>query len=769
MAVALGYRTLVTLVAAAITASSADVPPSSKHALGAVTAAVAVVHLTLVFVGTRRDLHSVPPRLVALDFSVAALLNIWASASVIPDGALFRGFGDPFGAYGIATLALWSALRGPRTGVGYLFGVMLPVQALMVGVNHAALDASARARFVMRSLWLLAALAVGLLLWNVLRAGRTAITAQSELAGRREQRRRMLDALHNVVLQTLIGIERRAAGGGTEFQKALDEIGRECRRRAAQLRAHLGVPEHEMGGLIARFERAGRAAESADSVTVSVRSDGNEPSLALDEIDALVSAVGEAVNNARRHASATSITIESAAEAACYSVRVSDSGVGFDPSAAPPGYGIRNAIVERLAMVGGTATLRTGPSGTTWDFVIPVDGTGGTGPPRNLEPLVDRTVAAAGFIPLAYRIIGLLIGGAGLIGSHASGPARIGPILSVMAAVAFMQGALLAVVARRPNVLVRRWVFASDVTALALLSLWSAGTLPDGTVYLDNRDPFTVYAQGTVALWTGFGSTRTGAALLFGIGIPLQLTAAAVNGVALGATDWLALASRALWLVAAFLLARGIVAVVRSGAGMLASERHRAGLEAERSDALAVSGKEIITTLDEIAEQIRERAPSPALLFEVGELARRRALDVRIVLRTGDLKPGLQAELEAMAASFERDDQAEIEVVALGLDGYPRTAATARLANAVREVLQQRRAGAPRRTITVFAERRVDGVSVLLRDPTSSTGGEGLLDTVAAHLTNAGDRATRTLLDDGGCVWELTIGEEDREDAKAEA
>ncbi len=188
---------------------------------------------------------------------------------------------------------------------------------------------------------------------------------------------------------------------------------------------------------------------------------------------------------------------------------------------------------------------------------------------------MERTVASYAFLPLAYRAMGLLIATAGLIGSRSLGPIPLRPLVAVLLVAAVANLGLMLAVGRMPRLLKDRRVIAADLAVLVTLSIWAATTMPDGTVFLDNRDPFTVYIQGTVALWTGFGSRTLGLVLVSTLGLPLQFLLATLNGVPLASIDWLTLATRGLWFVAAFLLAEGIVSVVRGGGALLAADRHR--------------------------------------------------------------------------------------------------------------------------------------------------------------------------------------------------
>jgi signal transduction histidine kinase len=84
---------------------------------------------------------------------------------------------------------------------------------------------------------------------------------------------------------------------------------------------------------------------------------------------ALSQSVGEALANVARHSgvSAASVVLDSS------SITVTDRGRGFDPTAVGPHRrGISLSIVQRMAGVGGSATIESQPgSGTTVRLVWP--------------------------------------------------------------------------------------------------------------------------------------------------------------------------------------------------------------------------------------------------------------------------------------------------------------------------------------------------------------------------------------------------------------
>jgi signal transduction histidine kinase len=90
----------------------------------------------------------------------------------------------------------------------------------------------------------------------------------------------------------------------------------------------------------------------------------------LPQIDARAQAevlrvVQEALNNVRRHADATLISVEVRNDGETPTIRVTDNGRGFEPATRTGGYGLRS-MEERVQLIGGELSVRSAPhDGTT--------------------------------------------------------------------------------------------------------------------------------------------------------------------------------------------------------------------------------------------------------------------------------------------------------------------------------------------------------------------------------------------------------------------
>lgn len=115
---------------------------------------------------------------------------------------------------------------------------------------------------------------------------------------------------------------------------------------------------------------------------VRLLDDPVQPTLTQTERLLAVRVVEEAVNNALRHGSAPTITVQLGCTDAELSVVVRDTGTGFDMASEPPRSGTLR-LASRLALVGGTVTLTSEPGrGTTLEAHIPL-GAGPSGVSRD--------------------------------------------------------------------------------------------------------------------------------------------------------------------------------------------------------------------------------------------------------------------------------------------------------------------------------------------------------------------------------------------------
>jgi signal transduction histidine kinase len=116
------------------------------------------------------------------------------------------------------------------------------------------------------------------------------------------------------------------------------------------------LPE-ALGRLASRFE-----SETGLPAAFSVR--GPVAPLAANREVVLLRSAQEALSNVRKHAGACSVSVTLAFAEGGAALTVTDDGSGFDPAAPTAGFGLAG-MGRRVAEIGGTLDVHSGPSGTT--------------------------------------------------------------------------------------------------------------------------------------------------------------------------------------------------------------------------------------------------------------------------------------------------------------------------------------------------------------------------------------------------------------------
>lgn len=175
---------------------------------------------------------------------------------------------------------------------------------------------------------------------------------------RARAREEVAQRLHDGVLQTLAVIERRAD------DPVLAGLARE---QEHELRAWIaGAERPETAGLGSALRRVAARFENVygGRVQVVVADDLETPGAESGE--ALVGAVGEALQNAGKHGGAERVTVfvepDGSGGVFC---AVKDDGTGFDPGRVPEGMGLRSSVRGRIAEVGGRVEVESRPGGPT--------------------------------------------------------------------------------------------------------------------------------------------------------------------------------------------------------------------------------------------------------------------------------------------------------------------------------------------------------------------------------------------------------------------
>lgn len=266
-------------------------------------------------------------------------------------------------------VALWTLVRGTAAGLGAAaLGIGLRL-AMFAGSGASAVRAHG-AGVVVAVLGDVAALLIAVLV----AAGVLAVLDREAERLRTGVRR----SLHDTVLQTLEAIALTLPGDADNAARRLREVRAIAHAEAVALRRELarrspaGTTPSVVEGLVALGAELARdglrmrldAAEGVDG------DDGLTPQRRA----ALLAAAREALRNVLKHSGVSEALVRVWDEPDGLTLVVRDFGVGFDPAAHRPGFGLSESIAARMAEVGGTAGVgsRVG-SGTSVTLWVPVE------------------------------------------------------------------------------------------------------------------------------------------------------------------------------------------------------------------------------------------------------------------------------------------------------------------------------------------------------------------------------------------------------------
>lgn len=184
------------------------------------------------------------------------------------------------------------------------------------------------------------------------------------------ERRRLARHLHDDTVQVLsaltIDIERLRRQGRAHAGDlaAVSAALQGANGRVRALLAQLDPGAHAAGGVGEALLAALAADAEARGVTLVI--DDRVGHLPPDEARDTVYWIGaEAIRNSIRHARARTIGVAIGEASGVLSIAVSDDGVGFDPArSSGGGCGLRS-MHARAARLGGSASVRSDPAGTT--------------------------------------------------------------------------------------------------------------------------------------------------------------------------------------------------------------------------------------------------------------------------------------------------------------------------------------------------------------------------------------------------------------------
>jgi signal transduction histidine kinase len=251
-----------------------------------------------------------------------------------------------------------SPTRGGRIAVRAVPGIALVAVAAVIGVTLMSSYLSSyhpnEALFGMVVIALISAtliagpVAVGLTL---------RIDIDKEGRAREEERQRFAAHLHDSVLQTLALIQRQAADP--------EAVAKLARRQEHALRAWMAGETDLTSATIAGAVRD-MVAEVEDEQGIKVEMTAIGDTKLDNRSEELVAAAREALRNAARHAPGAPVNLFLNINGHGVELFVRDSGPGFDFHSVPAERrGLRDAVIGRMSLTGGTAIVESKPGDGT--------------------------------------------------------------------------------------------------------------------------------------------------------------------------------------------------------------------------------------------------------------------------------------------------------------------------------------------------------------------------------------------------------------------
>jgi len=191
-----------------------------------------------------------------------------------------------------------------------------------------------------------------------------------------DERRRVAAELHDGVAQWMVSAAYDIStcqwllncGNSTNLEESLERVKgtlqtciKELRRSIANLRP-LPIAELGLTGALNQTVHAMRN----EGVECSINVWGDLPALSLAEENTIYWIVQEAMNNIRKHAQASTVTLELQSDGGMFSIRIIDDGAGFDVDSVGRDAGslYRMGLVgmrERADLLGGTLGVCSRP------------------------------------------------------------------------------------------------------------------------------------------------------------------------------------------------------------------------------------------------------------------------------------------------------------------------------------------------------------------------------------------------------------------------
>ncbi|WP_158895045.1 sensor histidine kinase [Amycolatopsis anabasis] len=312
-------------------------------------------------------------RILAADLAIGVVITLIVAVTAP----------DPVQAFAVDVAWTWVvgtiALCTVTYGVPYALWLLLaavPFRALLSWVGGIPLDDELALR---RSIGCLIALVVAIVTASAFLivvgvGGRFALLTGLR-RGQQAERQRTRRIMHDSVLQTLEALGMATSKDDSRAPELLAQVRAAARAQAAELRRELTEAEPPGASASLAADLAHLAAEMAR--------DGLHTQLVAAEIDqdyalsqarrtAMRDAVREALRNTVKHAGTKQVVLRVEERDGGIAVVARDHGQGFSTADRPPGFGIKQSIMARLAEVGGRGTVESTPGrGTRVTLWVP--------------------------------------------------------------------------------------------------------------------------------------------------------------------------------------------------------------------------------------------------------------------------------------------------------------------------------------------------------------------------------------------------------------
>jgi signal transduction histidine kinase len=312
-------------------------------------------------------------RVLSADLALGVLLN-FAVAATAPAAVQPYAI-DVAWTWLVSAIVMWAGTFGLPAALWLLLAAA-PLRAALTLAGGLPLDhqlAVTRSVGCMVALAVAIVLAAGILI--LLGVGTRFALDIGIRRGHEAERRRTLRIMHDSVLQTLEALAISAPGDDTHAVERLSELRSVAKAEAAELRRQITEP-------VEAGSTRGFAVELADVATEMAR-DGlrtqlvaadfaDDDQLSQDRRTAMCEAVREALRNTVKHSGTKQVVLRVEERDGGIAVVARDQGQGFDVRDRPPGFGITQSIVARLAEVGGRGTVDSQPGrGTRVTLWVP--------------------------------------------------------------------------------------------------------------------------------------------------------------------------------------------------------------------------------------------------------------------------------------------------------------------------------------------------------------------------------------------------------------